>query len=85
MIRSGYGREVVNRIQRERKERGYSVTDRIRVTYYAQGELAQAIDEHREYIMGETLSLQMEAATSPQSVEAEVDSQTLSFQLAQAQ
>jgi isoleucyl-tRNA synthetase len=85
LIRSGYGREVVNRIQRERKERGYSVTDRIRVTYYAQGELAQAIDEHREYIMGETLSLQMEAATSPQSVEAEVDGQTLSFQLAQAQ
>jgi isoleucyl-tRNA synthetase len=85
LIRSGYGREVVNRIQRERKERGYSVTDRIRVTYYAQGELAQAIDEHREYIMGETLSLQMEAATSPQSVEAEVDGQPLSFQLAQAQ
>ena len=35
--------------------------------------------------MVETLSLQMEAATSPQSVEAEVDGQTLSFQLAQAQ
>lgn len=85
LIRSGYGREVVNRIQRERKERGYSVSDRIHVTYYAQGELAQAISEHRDYIMGETLSLQMEVASGPQSVESEVDGQALSFQLARAQ
>ena len=85
LIRSGYGREVVNRIQRERKERGYSVSDRIHVTYYAQGELAQAISEHRDYIMGETLSLQMEVASGPQSVESEVDGQALSFQLVRAQ
>jgi len=85
LIRSGYGREVVNRIQRERKERGYSVSDRIHVTYHAEGELARAISEHRDYIMGETLSLQMEAATSPQAVQSEVDGQVLSFQLAQDQ
>ncbi len=85
LIRSGYGREVVNRIQRERKERGYSVSDRINVTYHAEGELAQAITEHREYIMGETLSLQMSAAVGPQAVQSEVDGKELSFQLEQAQ
>jgi len=61
------------------------VSDRIHVTYYAQGELAQAISEHRDYIMGETLSLEMEVASGPQSVESEVDGQALSFQLARAQ
>jgi isoleucyl-tRNA synthetase len=83
LIRRGYGREVVNRIQRERKERGYSVSDRIRVIYQAEGELAQAINEHRDYIMGETLTLELDPATTAQAVQSEVDGQPLTFEIAQ--
>lgn len=81
LIRSGYAREVVNRIQRERKERGFAVSDRIGVALYAEGELAQAIAEHRDYIMGETLCLQMDATAAAQPVASEVDGQVFSFDL----
>ena len=61
LIRGGYAREVVNRIQRARKDQGFDVSDRVAVTYAAQGELAQAIAEHRDYIMGETLCLDLQS------------------------
>ncbi|MEC8500813.1 MAG: isoleucine--tRNA ligase [Pseudomonadota bacterium] len=61
LIRGGYAREVVNRIQRARKDQGFDVSDRIVVTYAVQGELAQAIAEHRNYIMGETLCLDLQS------------------------
>ncbi|MEC8075543.1 MAG: class I tRNA ligase family protein, partial [Pseudomonadota bacterium] len=84
LVRRGYGREVVNRIQRERKERGLAVSDRISVVFYADGELAQAIDEHKDYIMGETLSLQLDPAVDAQAVVSEVDGRAFSFQIEQA-
>ncbi|MEC7419698.1 MAG: isoleucine--tRNA ligase [Pseudomonadota bacterium] len=62
LIRGGYAREVVNRIQRARKDQGFDVSDRVAVTYAAQGELAQAIADHRDYIMGETLCLDLQSA-----------------------
>ena len=61
LIRGGYAREVVNRIQRARKDQGFDVSDRVAVTYAAQGELVQAIAEHRNYIMGETLCLDLQS------------------------
>ena len=61
LIRGGYAREVVNRIQLARKDQGFDVSDRVAVTYAAQGELAQAIAEHRNYIMGETLCLDLQS------------------------
>ena len=81
LVRRGYGREVVNRIQRERKERGYSVSDRINVAFYADDILAQAVAEHRDYIMGETLCLHMEESTASLEVTADVDGNRFSFQL----
>lgn len=81
LIRSGYAREVVNRIQRERKERGYLVSDRISIVLHANGDLAEAIAEHREYIMGETLCLQMESVAEPQIAQSDVDGNAFSFEL----
>jgi isoleucyl-tRNA synthetase len=81
LVRRGYGREVVNRIQRERKERGLSVSDRIHVVFHAEGVLAQAIAEHQDYIMGETLCLVMNLDATPQDVTAEIDEHAFSFQL----
>jgi isoleucyl-tRNA synthetase len=81
LVRRGYGREVVNRIQRERKERGLSVSDRIHVVFHAEGVLAQAIAEHQDYIMGETLCLVMDLDATPQDVTAEIDEHAFSFQL----
>ena len=59
LIRSGHAREIVNRIQRLRKESGFNVTDRIRVTYAGAEELRAAAEEHAEYIQGETLAVEL--------------------------
>lgn len=63
LIRGGYAREMVNRIQRARKEEGFDVADRIRVLYTATGELAEAAREHEAYITGEVLALDYQAGT----------------------
>ncbi len=59
LIRGGYAREAVNRIQRARKEMGFNVSDRISVTYSAEGELKEAITQLSEYIAGEVLAVEI--------------------------
>jgi len=54
--REGLAREVINRIQRSRKAMDLAYEARIRVTWRAEGELAQAIEEHEERIGAETLA-----------------------------
>ncbi len=54
--RAGLAREVVNRIQRARKEDDLAFETRIAVTWAAKGELRQAIKEHEDFIVKETLS-----------------------------
>lgn len=54
--RAGMAREVVNRIQRARKDMDLAFDDRIIVRFVADGELAKAIEEHSERIAGETLA-----------------------------
>ena len=83
LIRGGYAREVVNRIQRARKDQGFDVSDRIAVTYAADGDLAQAIAEHRNYLMGETLCVDLqgadEEALPDSATDPEIDGHTLRF------
>ncbi|MDR0787587.1 MAG: isoleucine--tRNA ligase [Gemmatimonadota bacterium] len=55
----GLARELVSRIQRLRKETGFAVSDRIRLAVAAPAEMHEAFESHREFIMGETLALEM--------------------------
>ena len=52
----GLARELVNRIQRLRRETGLEVSDRIVLGIYAAGELKRAAERHASYIAGETLA-----------------------------
>ncbi|MGJ8670086.1 MAG: isoleucine--tRNA ligase [Oceanococcus sp.] len=61
----GMAREVINRIQNMRKQADFEVTDRIRVEFTADGNLAQAMAEHQALIQSETLCSQWELAASP--------------------
>jgi isoleucyl-tRNA synthetase len=56
----GLARELVSRIQRLRKESGFDVSDRIRLGVGAPGPQREAFEGHRDFIMGETLALEME-------------------------
>ncbi len=94
LIRGGYAREVVNRIQRARKDQGFQVSDRIHVVYRTSGELALATTEHEDYIKQETLALSIvdltDAGAAPvvaeneATVQAEIDGVEFSFALAKA-
>jgi len=72
LIEEGVAREIVNRIQKARKDAGLEVSDRITVVYNCkQGACVKsALGKHAKYIMQETLS-------SSLSYRPEVDSKSL--------
>lgn len=61
LVAEGLAREVVRRIQSLRKEADFNLDDRIVTIYQAEGELAQAIEDWRDFIADETLSISLEA------------------------
>ncbi|MEN1728357.1 MAG: class I tRNA ligase family protein, partial [Pseudomonadota bacterium] len=52
----GIAREVVNRVQRARKELDLHVADRISVAFTCDDDLRSAIETHKDYVAGETLA-----------------------------
>jgi len=52
----GIARELINRIQNLRKDKGFEVTDKIRVVLQGDDEINQAIENHLQYICSETLA-----------------------------
>ena len=86
LIRGGYAREMINRIQRARKDLGFDVSDRILVQFTADGELAQAAQEHGSYVAGEVLALAFEAddALPSDAQHAEIDGMPFAFSLTKA-
>lgn len=56
----GLAREALNRIQTMRKDADLAYTDRIRVVWAAEGELAAAIEAHQGTIGEETLAVELE-------------------------
>jgi len=63
LIREGLVRDLVRHIQNMRKECGFNVDDRIVIEYHADGNLAEAIHEHEDYVRQETLANSLIQAT----------------------
>ncbi|MBR0514332.1 MAG: isoleucine--tRNA ligase [Clostridia bacterium] len=59
LIREGYAREVISKLQTMRKEAGFEVTDRIHVVYAGDDELAAAVEAFAEMIQKTTLALSL--------------------------
>lgn len=55
LLQEGLVRELVNRVQNQRKDQGFEVTDNILLEIKAEGDLKAAIDSFKEYIETETL------------------------------
>jgi isoleucyl-tRNA synthetase len=66
LIREGYAREVISKLQTMRKEAGFEVTDRINVTYTCDDDLAAAVEAFREMITRTTLALSLERGDAPE-------------------
>jgi isoleucyl-tRNA synthetase len=61
----GMARELVNRIQRLRKDSGLEVTDRIRLGIFGADEVRGPAEAWREFIAGETLAAEVVVAADP--------------------
>ena len=66
LVREGFAREFVRRVQDLRKQAGFDIADRIRLFAVATPDLSQAIQEHRQYIMAETLASEFHLQAPPE-------------------
>ena len=61
-------RELVSYIQKERKNQGFDVTDRIKLTIVTNDKFVQStVENFRTYISSETLTLELETKISDTS------------------
>jgi isoleucyl-tRNA synthetase len=84
--REGIARELVNRIQRLRKEARFAVSDRIRLQIAGGNEIEQVAEGYKEYIAGEVLASEVIAggqiAGNPDAVQTvEIMDETVSIAL----
>ncbi|MCM1163210.1 MAG: isoleucine--tRNA ligase [Muribaculaceae bacterium] len=63
--REGIARDIVNRIQRTRKEREYDITDRITLLFEPNDATDAAIRDFADYIAGQVLATSLEIADAP--------------------
>jgi isoleucyl-tRNA synthetase len=74
----GNARELVNRIQKIRKDSGFELTDRIDVRVQAPAELTNSLENFKTYICAEILAETLEFTTNiPEGVEVEINEQII--------
>ncbi|MFT7246036.1 MAG: isoleucyl-tRNA synthetase, partial [Candidatus Azotimanducaceae bacterium] len=88
LIKEGLAREVVNRIQKTRKDQQFNVSDRIDVIISADIALTEAVHAHESHIKGETLAdsltVSADGAGFKAEVEYDIDGATLGLTITRA-
>jgi isoleucyl-tRNA synthetase len=66
----GLSREFINRVQKLRKESDFDIADRIIIRFFTGSpHISMAVSEHKNYIMQETLAVEIEEITDANSFE----------------
>ena len=73
LVRAGLAREVVRLVQEARKNSGFDVSDRIVLTWQADGETAAALRENGQLVAEEVLAVEMPEAEPTGSVVRDED------------
>jgi isoleucyl-tRNA synthetase len=60
LVSEGLAREFVSKIQQMRKQKDFDMSDRIRIYYQADDAVSAAMEAHGDYIMKETLALELQ-------------------------
>ncbi len=60
LIQEGLAREVVSKVQNMRKNAQFELTDRIKIAYWAEAPVREAINAFKDYILEETLGVAIE-------------------------
>jgi isoleucyl-tRNA synthetase len=79
--RAGLAREAIRLVQEARKSSGFDVSDRISLTWAAEGELGEALAEHAGLVADEVLATRMQRADSPEGLDQRDDDLGLAFQV----
>ncbi len=66
LISEGMAREFVRRVQDFRKQSDLEISDRIKLYFQASEKLTEIVQEHSEYIMNETLAVELLAEPAPE-------------------
>ncbi len=72
----GIAREVVNKVQNLRKDSGFEVTDKIKLSIASQSETDEAVNKYKEYIGSQTLASEVnlvDVANLKAASEVEID------------
>ena len=70
--REGFAREIVNRVQNIRKDRGYDITDRINLVFDSADDIQDVLDQFGNYIGGQVLAASLTVGTvDPENPDAE--------------
>jgi len=60
LMLEGIAREIVSKVQMTRKNKGFNVTDHIRMSIESDAVVGEAIGAHKDYITGDTLCDELE-------------------------
>lgn len=85
LIEEGLAREVVNRIQKSRKDLNFNVDDRVSIYYETSDDLSNIIEKFRDYITKETLATKLEKKpdlTGPK-IEFTIEKWPINFSISQ--
>ena len=64
LVREGYAREIISKLQTMRKDAGFEVTDRIAVSFDSGLAVTEALEAFRDMVMEVVLALSLEAGES---------------------
>src|SRR5690606_16944810 len=84
LISEGLAREVVNRIQKSRKDSNFNVDDRIEIEFDTSDELTSVIENFKDYIQKETLTVKLTKASVKGGIEHTIDETPLKLSLKKA-
>jgi isoleucyl-tRNA synthetase len=76
LLREGRSREIVHAVQNARKTAGLQVEDRIELSLEGAPELIEAADAHRDYIVHETLAIDLELGGGSDETQMDYSEQT---------
>ena len=63
LVQEGLAREIVSKVQNMRKNAQFELTDRIKIAYFAENAVREAIEAFKDYILEETLAVTLEERT----------------------
>jgi isoleucyl-tRNA synthetase len=64
LISEGLAREMISKVQQMRKQRDFEMMDQIKIFYRGDDEIDAALAKHKEYVMKETLAVELKAIES---------------------